>query len=149
MITSRTSCEHATANVDDERGRNFIGQEAGMNGPDNLHSCTADTCLCSMTGMSNTMSMNGTRGKSNSKNSWNLSLHGHRNVSRPPSICIPPWAGGAALHPGGRGGRSNVETRVSLCQYQIPPFSSLSPYHTTSTAAGACQTVLLVRLFQK
>ena len=36
MITSKTSCEHATANVDDERGRNFIGQEAGMNRPDNL-----------------------------------------------------------------------------------------------------------------
>ena len=81
MITSKTSSEHATADVDDERGRNFIGQEAGMNGPSNLHSGTADTCLCSITGMSNTMSMNGTRGKSNSKNCWNLSLQGHRNVT--------------------------------------------------------------------
>ena len=42
-----------------------------------------------------------------------------------------------------------METRVSLCQYQTPPFSSFSPYHTTSTPAGARQTVLLVRLFQK
>ena len=149
MITSKTSCEHATADVDDERGRKFIGQEAGMNGPSNLHSCTADTCLCSITGMSNTLSLNGIRGMSNSKNCWNLSLHGHRNVSRPPSIRTPPWTGGTAPHPRGRGGRSNVETRVSLCQYQIPPSSSLSPYHTTSTPAGACQTVLLVRLFQK
>ena len=36
-------------------------------------------------------------------------------MPRPPSIYIPPWAGGVALHPGGRGGRSNTETRVSLC----------------------------------
>ena len=42
-----------------------------------------------------------------------------------------------------------METRVSLSQYQTPPFSSFSPYHTTSTPAGARQTVLLVRLFQK
>ena len=42
-----------------------------------------------------------------------------------------------------------METRVSLCQYQTPPTSSFSPYHTTSTPAGARQTVLLVRLFQK
>ena len=33
---------------------------------------------------------------------------------------------------------------VSLCQYQIPPSSFLSPFHTTSTPAGARQTVLLV-----
>ena len=32
---------------------------------------------------------------------------------------------------------------------QTPPSSSFSPYHTTSTPAGARQTVLLVRLFQK
>ena len=45
--------------------------------------------------------------------------------------------------------RTNVETRVSLCQYQTPPFSFLSPTHTTSTPGGAFQTVLKVRLFQK
>ena len=70
MITSKTSSEHATADFDDERGRNFIGQEAGMNGPSNLHSCTAVTCLCSKTRMSNTLSMNRIRGISNPKNSW-------------------------------------------------------------------------------
>ena len=32
-------------------------------------------------------------------------------------------------------------TRVSLCQYQTPPSSFLSPIHTTSTPSGACQTV--------
>ena len=51
MITSKTSSEHATADFDDERGRNDergdnrIGQDEGMNGPSNLNSCTADTCL--------------------------------------------------------------------------------------------------------
>ena len=76
--------------------------------------------------------MNGS--KSNSKNCSNLSLHGHRNVSRPPSICIPPWAGGTAPHPGGRGGRSSVETRVSLCQYQIPPPHPFAVPHYIDTS---------------
>ena len=42
-----------------------------------------------------------------------------------------------------------MEARVSLYQKYTAPSSSLSPYHTTSTPAGARQTVLLVRLFQK
>ena len=116
MITSKTSSEHAATVVDDERGRNFIGQTAGMNGPDNLHSCTAETCLCSITGMSNTMSMNGTRGEVELEELLELVAARSQERNRPPSICIPPWAGGTAPHPGGRGGRSNVETRVSLCQ---------------------------------
>ena len=35
-----------------------------------------------------------------------MSLRGHRKVSRPPSICLPPWAGGVAPHSGGRRGSS-------------------------------------------
>ena len=115
-----------------------------MNGPGNLHSCTADTCLCSITGMSNTLSMNGIRGMSNSKNCWNLSLHGHRNVNRPAQYLCTALGWRWLLHPGGRGGLPYVLTRVD----RVPVSTTLSlcvlrtPTQTTSRASGGFQAVL-------
>ena len=40
-------------------------------------------------------------------------------------------------HSGGRGGRSNVLTRVPLCQYQTPPSSSFSPTQTAGCPQAA------------
>ena len=56
------------------------------------------------------------------------------------------YAGGTASHPGGRGGRTNVETRVSLCQYQIHTSSFLSPSLPDCTVRTSVPEVSLARV---
>ena len=119
----------------------------GVNGqrPNPGTVCTVRTCLCCQTDRKLTQRIHcrtkqrRIRGTFPESSPWKLCV----------TVCVPPWAGGPAPHPRGRGGKTNVETRVSLCQYQTPPSSFLSPTHTTSTPAGAFQTVARVRRFQQ
>ena len=51
--------------------------------------------------------------------------------------------------PGGRGGKSQVLTRVSLCQNQSIPSAVFSPTQTTLMPSGGFQIVWRVRRYQK
>ena len=59
--------------------------------------------------------------KSNSKNCWNLSLHGHKKVRRPPSVYFPPWAGGTVR----RKRREDKWRHACPCARKTPPSSFL------------------------
>ena len=70
--------------------------------------------------------MNGNRGMSNSKNCWNLSLHGHRNVAARPVYLYTALGWGYSSSP--RRKRREVKRRDARVPVPVPDQSLLIPF---------------------